>query len=131
VNAIESIDRMLSIRANAEHGQPHRPAILAWFSNRPETPAGDVGMWARDIVRGLLVQHGTLAAWHATSGAAEARLKLVRNEAMEGNRLAAADSTTDGIDATPRRERGTSSRARASTSRPSFPEPEPSVTHTY
>jgi transposase-like protein len=74
VDALESINRMLIVHANAEPGMPHRPAILAWFSNRPETPAGDVGMWAREIVRGLLVQYGTLAAWHAAYVADEERL---------------------------------------------------------
>jgi transposase-like protein len=85
VDALESINRMLIVRANAEHGQPHRPAILAWFSNRPETPAGDVGMWAREIVRGLLVEHGTLAAWHAADVADQERRQPVRHDAMEAH----------------------------------------------
>jgi hypothetical protein len=42
VDAIESMNRMLIVRANAEPGMPRQTAILAWFSGREESPAGDV-----------------------------------------------------------------------------------------
>ena len=47
-------------RANAEPGQPHREAMLAWFSGRTEFPAGDVLEWAKDQTRRILAEHGSL-----------------------------------------------------------------------
>ncbi len=56
--------------ANAESGQPHRPALLAWFSGRTETPAGDVLAWAQAQVRAMIAEHGDLLAWSVAANRA-------------------------------------------------------------
>jgi hypothetical protein len=98
VDAIESMNRMLIVRANAEPGMRHRTAIHAWFSGREESAAGDVLPWAQEIVLGLLGEHGTLAAWHAAYLAEQAHLAQERHDALEAqlerNRLAAAERAT-------------------------------------
>lgn len=34
--------------------------MLAWFSDRPEIPAGDVLEWAREQTDAILAEHGSL-----------------------------------------------------------------------
>jgi transposase-like protein len=65
VEAIEQLTPELLRRANAEVGQPHRPAMLAWFSGRLEIPADGVMEWAREQTKAILAEHGTLSAWLA------------------------------------------------------------------
>lgn len=43
---------------------PHRRALLAWHSGRPEVPAGDVLEWAQEQTLALVKEHGGLVAWH-------------------------------------------------------------------
>jgi hypothetical protein len=64
--------RHLVRRANAEPYQPHRPAILAWFSGDPDTEAGDVLDWAQREVARILPDHGSLLAWHERETARDA-----------------------------------------------------------
>jgi hypothetical protein len=65
VEAIEALTPELLRRANAELGQPHRHAMLAWFSGRLEIPADGVTEWAREQTQAILAERGTLSAWLA------------------------------------------------------------------
>ena len=93
IAAIEAVvPDLLLPRANAEadpYGppSPHRVAILAWFSGRPEIAAGDVLEWAKAQVLEVIATHGSLAAWHAFRQAEDAA-EQVRQEA-EYERIAA------------------------------------------
>jgi len=76
-DAIRDVPTFLLKLANAESGydepaSPHRRALLAWHSNRPEIPAGDVLAWAQAQVLAVLTEHGSLAAWHAHAMAEDA-----------------------------------------------------------
>jgi hypothetical protein len=77
---------LLLPRANAEADpyappSPHRVAILAWFSGRPEVPAGDVLEWAKAQVLEVIEQHGSLVAWHAFQQAEDVA-ERVRSEVV-------------------------------------------------
>jgi hypothetical protein len=79
------VPKLLLRRANAEadpYGAPsaHRVAILAWFSGRPEVPAGDILEWSQAQVLEVIETHGSLVAWHAFQQAEE-ESQQVRREA--------------------------------------------------
>lgn len=61
-SAVDHIQRELLVRANAEPYQPHRTAMLAWFSGN-EREAGDILEWAQGQVADLIATHGSLVAW--------------------------------------------------------------------
>jgi hypothetical protein len=61
-------------RANREEGQPHRAALLAWASGRPEIEAGDILEWSQAQV----VDLGDLVTWHAKVRAAAIRDVAIR-----------------------------------------------------
>ncbi|HET9754968.1 MAG TPA: hypothetical protein VFP66_00575 [Candidatus Limnocylindrales bacterium] len=69
--AIDDVVPMLLRRANAETDlatqppSPHRVALLAWHSGRPEIEAGDVLEWAKSTVLEVIAEHGNITAWHA------------------------------------------------------------------
>jgi hypothetical protein len=92
IEAEEDFDEVLPEligRANAEDGQPHRRAMLAWFSGRPEIPAGDVLPWAQAQTNAIIAEHGTLDGlrqWRERRRADEHEAMLVQ---LEKNRLAA------------------------------------------
>lgn len=93
IDAIESMNPMLLVRANAEPGQPHRQAMLAWFSGRPEIPAGEALPWAQDQTRALLAEHGSLEGlreWRARGDAEQDAADLVMKERVRVASLWAA-----------------------------------------
>lgn len=67
--------------ANREPGQPHRAAILAWFSGRSEVDAGDVLDWAKAQVLAMLAEHGTILAWREHTDAQDERDRLIKARA--------------------------------------------------
>jgi hypothetical protein len=91
--AIDDVVPMLLRRANAETDlatqppSPHRVALLAWHSGRPEIEAGDVLEWAQRQVLEVIETHGSLTAWHEFQQA-EDEAEHARQEA-EYARLAA------------------------------------------
>jgi hypothetical protein len=72
-----AILRELLRRANAEPDQPHRAAMLAWFSDDPDTPAGDVLAWAQGQTEAIRATHGTLDAWDDWHAAVQARDEVI------------------------------------------------------
>lgn len=81
-DAVASLPSNLLIqRANAEPGMPHRAAILAWFSGRPEVEAGDVLDWAKAQVLAMLAEHGTILAWREHTDAQDERDRLIKARA--------------------------------------------------
>jgi transposase-like protein len=84
--ALDDVRPELLRRANAEPGQPHRDALLAWASGRTEwkgSPivAGDLLDWAQVQVKDIIVTHGSLLAWHRWTQAIDARDKVIRDRA--------------------------------------------------
>ena len=89
--AIDALLPELIRRANGEEGQPHRPAILAWFSGRPEVAAGGVLPWAQAETRAILVEHGSLArlwSWHTARAVAHSQALA---DQLAANRAAAEE----------------------------------------
>jgi len=62
-DATNGLQSELLRRANDEPGQPHRPALLAWFSGKAEVPAlPDLFDWATAHLSKLVMEHGDLIA---------------------------------------------------------------------
>jgi hypothetical protein len=84
--AIDDVVPMLLRRANAETDlatqppSPHRVALLAWHSGRPEIEAGDVLEWGKAVVLEVVEQQGSILAWHTTY-LAEEEAEQARREA--------------------------------------------------
>jgi transposase-like protein len=97
-DAIGSLSPELLRRANAElapdravHNPEgsHRLALLAWFSGRPEIPAGDILEWAKAQVLEVIEQHGSLVAWHAFQQAEDEAEQVRRVAEYAANRVRA------------------------------------------
>jgi hypothetical protein len=76
-----------------EPDQSHRQAMLAWFSGRPEIPAGDVLPWAQVQTRTLLAEHGSLRdlrEWRVRREAEDRAADLVTRERVRDAALWAA-----------------------------------------
>jgi hypothetical protein len=113
VAAIRALPRWLLRQANAEsddneHPSPHREALLAWYSGRPEAEAGDVLDWSKQRVLEAIEQHGSLVAWHAfqqaedaadeeRERAAHAAIREKAEALKAESRQAALDAETRGI----------------------------------
>jgi hypothetical protein len=79
--AMRALQPALLVIANDEPGRPHRSAMLAWFSDRAEVPAGDVLAWAQATTDALIAEHGSLLEWHRDRLADEERKRVVRQRA--------------------------------------------------
>ena len=103
-DAIGSLFTELMRRANEEPDQPHRVAMLAWFSGRPEPVAGDVLLWAQGQTQAILAEHGSLGDLHEWRTARDIASRqavadqLAANRAVaEATRRAAMDAETRAI----------------------------------
>lgn len=91
LDGFDALQRELIRRANAEPGQPHRPAMLAWFSKRPDIPADDLPTWVQAQTTALIAEHGSLAAlreWEVRRRAEDHAAMVAQ---LDRNRQAAED----------------------------------------
>ncbi|MFL5686601.1 MAG: transposase [Chloroflexota bacterium] len=59
----------------------HRLALLHWYNDAEDTPAGDVLEWAREQTTVIIEEHGSLLGWYHWSEAVTERDKVIRQRA--------------------------------------------------